>query len=783
MTETHRTPQSDPYLNEVHRTSALVSSLPDKLTWTMAIFAHRDAFTLDILRAIQSRKDVDELLAVVTNAEKSSTTTPVSLDNLSVRLLEEKPRWKKISPPSSDLGVSTTFSKFVGRDDSLASVYRYMEHCISSPFTDKRQKNPLCAACGAPGTGKSRLLVQISQYMGDFVASHKANSGEESHDMGSAVAQNREISTTTTSTIQCDSRRVIPELVQSWVPVLISFGNVTPWSGTSASRGLVLRLLCSHFVEAAYYRQFEEWLGAKLDNVPVIWAIEVILRSTGKKCIFLGVDEIMKTLDYYQKILVEIGVLLDTYDGTNEQGWRVFALVTSLDASCFKMIATSSGRTIHWVPLTALKLNDSVSLFESMSNEIKTNATVQCIISDCGGHPRSLEEKLDYNSISHNMETHLKVFVEGAPLCWIKPALLGSPCSLDEKLGDDPDHKTTYQAVLSFHEPTSSMELAKIAYLIRNFLITGVVWPPGKAAGRLLEKFHYGWEVMTGILRASQKTTLQSHYRGATFIGEKNLVRLKDEVVSYPAQVNDRRFRHHFSEKQSLLKHSVIMPGQENPGFDVVRRFVHDRNPSVIAAVELKYADEFSETKTTTTKLEENHLHVVEAFPSLKPVMIVVSRQGLPSDDQIKALHLGGLLGIVRRESFVDLYGPTLGIRPEFLASLKGLSPTPDSPPKISGPFVDLLITVQNDTDSNEDLYSDDDDDNENKDINRLVLATPVKTPPEAYVCSPQTPNPSSAAASDNYIVIPRRSLGRTQKTSNSNRIYKSNKSTQAGRD
>ncbi|KAH3767429.1 hypothetical protein Pelo_696 [Pelomyxa schiedti] len=614
--------------------------------------------------------------------------------------------WKKRTGTKPSLGASTVIENFVGRKETLDNYQMYLEFaCSSQRNLDQRHRNPL-------------LLEYIACSMREYCLAQTGRSPSKSK----------------------SSKDIALEVVQSWVPILITFNSSSMWKkeerNKPASFCLVKRILCSYFVESEGYASFIQWMGSKFDGLTVVQAIEMIFLDSRASHMFLGVDEIVKTKKFCKHILTEIGGVLDHFDEKNPK--RVFSLVTSLDALYVKELETSSGRKITWIPLPALKYSDSVSLFDALPSYIKDNESVKCVISDCGGHPRSLEwlylavkdvpetepTKLSYSSITAEIEKSLRctgTFCD-FPLDWLKPVLLGTQCNLTDIVGQQPNPKdssssihitvkdliksgyycNSQETVHNLHvvprmTPLQIQLWAKnqqskttldgqVARLILEYLITGLSWPTGSSSGQKLEEFHFGWESLVGILQSSEQITLEGHYKGATFIQGSNENQLEKTPLLYPTQkAVFTPMKEHFKQDHVpyLQDNPVIMPGKGNPGFDIVRRFEQTDGSNIFVGLEMKYADETSKSGTSATTIIGKYRKAILPFPGQTFALAVISRQKLPKLEKLRSL-CGELpsnfcIALIPRQAFTELYGPTLGMRPRFIVSLKKLDGTPSS--------------------------------------------------------------------------------------------------------
>ena len=233
----------------------------------------------------------------------------------------------------------------MGRVKSLEAVAECFLQRVKPIFGvqgDLRQLNPICATCGAPGTGKSQLLDYIASNLGEHVTEHY----KEHPDFIKAV--------------------------KSAIPLLITYNG---WSCTSQEEDVnlkayfALRILATFgffpvlqftffryffpFTSGNTWEHFAKWAAAspKFSVLTARDAIKVVLKHSGAKSVFLGVDELLKvdTSPMHSNvhiILTIVGALLDTFrpHKPGDDNSVLFCVVTSLDALQLSSSQTRSGR-------------------------------------------------------------------------------------------------------------------------------------------------------------------------------------------------------------------------------------------------------------------------------------------------------------------------------------------------------------------------------------------------------------------------------------------------------
>jgi hypothetical protein len=176
--------------------------------------------------------------------------------------------------------------------------------------------------------------------------------------------------------------------------------------------------------------------------------VDTILYVSKKKNLFLAIDELMKAgghpvVKIPNRPLDVVGIvggILNAYE-------NVVALITTLDqGNCFLANTAapligekiSSGRAICWFPLDLLSKEEALSLF----NGGKLDGRMRLLISDCNGHPRSLQymwqvfSDLDWDVSAYSYAKLVEKFVETygtfipPPASVVKECLLGQQVEL-----------------------------------------------------------------------------------------------------------------------------------------------------------------------------------------------------------------------------------------------------------------------------------------------------------------------------------------------------------------
>ncbi|CAB4415466.1 unnamed protein product [Rhizophagus irregularis] len=84
-------------------------------------------------------------------------------------------------------------------------------------------------------------------------------------------------------------------------------------------------------------------------------------------------------------------------------------IITTLDAIRLWDTQTASGRQINWIPLRRLEFSESIELFKEVIKKLESDSRVSVLrkcISDCNGHPRTLEKLYELLSNTTALTTY-----------------------------------------------------------------------------------------------------------------------------------------------------------------------------------------------------------------------------------------------------------------------------------------------------------------------------------------------------------------------------------------
>jgi hypothetical protein len=462
-----------------------------------------------------------------------------------------------------------------GRDETLHKIYDcIVKRYISIKKTLKEEKSvgdkslhPVLALQATPGGGKSFLLDELaalkSKDFDNYLKSKERPNRKCPFNLEN-VGYHKYIKIV---------NNVIDMLRNSIVVCITYNGNSTykddSFVDANVQRGLVMRILWSYFFDDAKltWQRFHKKFGTNFGSLDIDTAVESILYHS-KKRVFLCIDETLNISPdakcRQDKINVLLNNLYSPYQGlVNDKGELIKFnfILTTLDAVYVQTNTTYSGRKIDWVPLRRLEISESTDLFHKIlnDNELKEKRKylIKKCISDCNGHPRTLEkfyELLSENKTALDTDmyssllSHLvdRIVSSSFTLSYlnfsvIKTALLGNSTSLTCKINTlngefsikDLISMGVYINSLTEVEETinvvPTLTLISIRYfckgneegdakiaveILKDILYTECYFDGNVNDGKPFESFHCNWEQLYRVLREEgKKVSLREVYR------------------------------------------------------------------------------------------------------------------------------------------------------------------------------------------------------------------------------------------------------------------------------
>eukprot|EP00727_Mastigamoeba_balamuthi_P011585 m51a1_g7049 hypothetical protein (640) ;mRNA; f:132438-137483 len=196
----------------------------------------------------------------------------------------------------------------------------------------------------------------------------------------------------------------VAEVISSWLPLVVTFNKWHPpitIGSIRSTKAVLADFLRQHSDNTDEAKRFFKWAQQTekfLDLMPKM-AIDTVLLDSKATTIFLRVDEPIKFADANTKfpldLLHKVGVLMKEY---NEPGQFVFSMVTSLVSLIPLQMQSSSNKSINWIFMMPLMLEESYNVFDkayfpkSSQTLLETfrKPWFRCLIAQCCGHPLTL---------------------------------------------------------------------------------------------------------------------------------------------------------------------------------------------------------------------------------------------------------------------------------------------------------------------------------------------------------------------------------------------------------
>lgn len=280
----------------------------------------------------------------------------------------------------------------------------------------------------------------------------------------------------------CDDDAVA-RILDSSAPITVTFNSGSDPDRSSydadIESGLSLRILHSFFAPGVDFADFAGWLprGAKVGVVTAVKTCRAALRADGHgdRGVLLLVDEIIKLGPAVPKLLSLVGRLLDTFPSE-----QFNAVCTTLDAEPFITEVGASGRELLWAPLPPLQQSDVEAMVQSALGVDVLPRALLVAISDCAGHPRTLQYLLeaaqqlmladprgwasDNQKLLHELRVKVTARLRAAVPTWaVRAALTGEALDLDASLSGAAPPRTLRQSIVDGTFLNSSIDKVRQA--------------------------------------------------------------------------------------------------------------------------------------------------------------------------------------------------------------------------------------------------------------------------------------------------------------------------------
>ncbi|GES76038.1 hypothetical protein GLOIN_2v1783590 [Rhizophagus clarus] len=598
--------------------------------------------------------------------------------------------------------------------DSILIQYLNVQRAIKENLDlNDRLYYPLFALQSAPGGGKTFFIDEFASFKNDDFDSYLQK--------------------------KPDAELIINELRNS-VAICISYNGSSSYNpnidGDGGEMGLVMRIIWSYFFDGTklpwnfFYNQFK----GKFCSLDILTAIESIIHHSGKS-VLLCVDEIMKIGP--PNIINLLASLYVPYQSFAVKDKRFRFIVSTLDAVRLWDIQTSSGRDINWIPLRRLELSESIDLFSKLIEKLGPDRPdrafiIKKCISDCNGHPRTLEslyELLSKNNTAletYNFATIIEVLTKeirpwygDITFSIVKLALLGEPVDLKRKV-EVKDKELSVKDLItsgiyinSVTEDTTNLKVIPTLSLVSLYYFSMTNDEDGNAKtvakmlkdiflvedyfdlksndGKTFEMFHMRWELLYRALHHKDGMEMDLHEiyglpsRKGIKIGiqRKNIVELQKDI-EFPqnGEIRDRKG----NIIKDLEKYVFIPTKLTNNGFEMVMFEKKTEGGYIAINVECKFSYPDSVSKLSSDKIRKKYKSVrTKYFSHVKSDSeTIIGELGMTIDDiylvMVTWRDMGKLdddimnnknIIIVEKKNLEVIYSPSLVSRLQFYSEIR----------------------------------------------------------------------------------------------------------------
>ncbi len=327
------------------------------------------------------------------------------------------------------LGLNPFSFPFKDREVSLHTAYKLfarrlaLRKRVTPDQAATKDANPLFALQAAPGGGKSTFLDELAALREDDLNAlctleRRDRRVDTGRDKGKEKEGTRGEERQSVNIFEAVANSIyVPEevmdemraILKNSIPVCITFNATSPVShfeeSLALSERLALRILWSYFFSQLEL-EFESFLKqclSSMERLPAIGEAIACVRFHGgnDRSVLLCVDEFILAGDFVKadkneklKLLISQVCAVMGSHGPEEFNF----IVSTLDAApVVNATSTDSKRPLYWVPLPPLTQSSAEELFAPLLRDLAQARleTIQMVIADCGGHPRTLEALFD----------------------------------------------------------------------------------------------------------------------------------------------------------------------------------------------------------------------------------------------------------------------------------------------------------------------------------------------------------------------------------------------------
>ncbi|CAJ0845300.1 8105_t:CDS:2 [Entrophospora sp. SA101] len=479
-----------------------------------------------------------------------------------------------------------------GRDETLHGIYDYI---VERYFRIKKASDKGKSVGGktyhhaltiqaTPGGGKSFLLDELAALKNEDFDNYLRS---KNHQHPFIIEDEEDC---------CYNEAVnnVINMLHNSVAVCITYNghsayNFDEFVDDNIERGLVMRILWSYFFDDGKlsWQNFCEKFKTNFESLNIRTVVQSILYHS-KKRVLLCIDEIMKILSgtdtnqkqaKVNKFLNHLYNPYQEFAKDKEELIKFNFILTTLDAVYVQSNMTDSGRQIEWIPLRRLEISESAELFNevirSLNLEENRLFVIKKCISDCNGHPRTLEKFYqvfnsnkeaqiihNYSSLIAILTNHIRDWYKNISFPVVKMALLGESVRLSHVINTNGEQlsisalvssgdyinslteKSEAQFVIPTLSPVSLQYFclnneddgdAKIATkIIQRLLTTESSFDDEVMDGRPFERFHANWELLYRVLRENgKKISLHEIYGLSDRDKEEIEIQLQRKRIAY----------------------------------------------------------------------------------------------------------------------------------------------------------------------------------------------------------------------------------------------------------
>ncbi|KAL6062831.1 hypothetical protein QOT17_011974 [Balamuthia mandrillaris] len=550
------------------------------------------------------------------------------------------------------------------RGKTLAAIYSAFAKRLDArnnagAASDDRRANALPCLQASPGGGKSFLLDELAALKKTDLELCESTTMREILLQSVAISITFNSSSTLESEVEKDLDPVVTRVLWAYFfsTKKMSFPTFcqalfAKYAETANTFTLETALACIrlHLASAASPSS-----SATLPSTPILLCVDELLKVSSAPQPDINDPQVAKALSSIGKQLNR-----DPYFNV---------VVSTLDSGPVLVEQTRSGRPITWIPLPPLTLKDSLLLFKPIldnEEDMRAKVNIALAISECGGHPRSLESLWlvlhdPPNSRYFSFPELVSLVIDRMllvifPMQALQIALLGIPFPLDTPIESGP-HSTlprTIRSEIASGLFLNALESAgeTVAIIPRlsplrlrqyakfgtrddlNKCLASMLATETNFSGLTFEHFHAWWEVLRRLLLLNSTSLLAA----ATFHEDRpvqlgQLYNINSDVeFLFRKKKGVMQLRNHFpcttasavfaadGKELSLkdLTSYVLMPATGNPGFDITLiEQKPDNRGYIVINIECRYSHPTSGTQLTTSELERKWELMQQQFQPL----------------------------------------------------------------------------------------------------------------------------------------------------------------------